>query len=264
MKKFDPAYAPVMGKTYSLFGNSESTEQYYNSINRLTDIFFNYYSAVELKDLINRHIPIQNYIKKFFDRYSNDSGLDIHNQLNIYTTGVKQHLKELSILKSWDRTLRTKEDNYHLFMLENEINNRLDIEDFKITNYKIALLPHCLRDLNKNCKAQIDEIDLVCKACSKDCFINFASRVLKEKNINPYIWMNINQKNLFKSLMKKYGSIGVLGIACLPELINGMRSCIKRGIPAVGIPLNANRCMRWMGEYYENSFSVEKLEELVS
>ncbi len=88
--------------------------------------------------------------------------------------------------------------------------------------------------------------------------------MLKEKNITPYIWIEINLKNLFKLLIKKYGSIGVLGIACIPELINGMRSCIKKGIPVVGIPLNANRCKRWMGEYHENSFSVERLEKLVS
>jgi hypothetical protein len=76
--------------------------------------------------------------------------------------------------------------------------------------------------------------------------------------------MEINLKNLFRQLLKKYGSIGVLGVACIPELINGMRRCIKYGIPVVRIPLNANRCRRWMGDYHENSFSLERLEDLVA
>lgn len=109
----------------------------------------------------------------------------------------------------------------------------------------------------------MDDIDLVCKGCSKDCFINFATKLLKENDIHPYIWMNINDKKLFHNLINEYSSLGVLGIACIPELINGMMNCIKKGIPVVGIPLNANRCARWMGEYLENSFSVERLEELV-
>ncbi len=263
MKVIRPVYNPVQGKTYSLFGNSESTDQYYNFINKLADKFLEHYDINEIKKQIDNHKPIKEYIAEFFVEYYKESGMNIHNHLSEYTKEVKNHLHNLSIL-SFDRTIRTKEESYHFYMLEYEITNRINKENFNKSNYKIALLPHCLRDLNKDCRAESDGIDQICRGCSKHCFINFASSVLKEKNITPYIWIEINLKNLFKLLIKKYGSIGVLGIACIPELINGMRSCIKKGIPVVGIPLNANRCKRWMGEYHENSFSVERLEKLVS
>jgi hypothetical protein len=55
------------------------------------------------------------------------------------------------------------------------------------------------------------------------------------------------------------GSFGVLGIACIPELAWGMRACMKRKIPVVGIPLDANRCMRWMGRFEETSVNLERL-----
>lgn len=34
-------------------------------------------------------------------------------------------------------------------------------------------------------------------------------------------------------------------------------------IPAVGIPLDANRCIRWMGSFHENSVNLEQLELLI-
>jgi hypothetical protein len=38
---------------------------------------------------------------------------------------------------------------------------------------------------------------------------------------------------------------------------------MKLGIPTVGIPLSANRCARWMGAFYENSVSLEKIAQLM-
>jgi hypothetical protein len=43
-----------------------------------------------------------------------------------------------------------------------------------------------------------------------------------------------------------------------------MRACMKRKIPVVGIPLDANRCMRWMGRFEETSVNLKRLGELVN
>ena len=58
-------------------------------------------------------------------------------------------------------------------------------------------------------------------------------------------------------------SLGILGIACIPELVWGIRKCSKYKIPVVEIPLNANRCMRWFGEFFNNSINLNELEKLV-
>jgi hypothetical protein len=39
---------------------------------------------------------------------------------------------------------------------------------------------------------------------------------------------------------------------------------MKRKIPVVGIPLDANRCMRWMGRFEETSVNLKRLGELVN
>jgi hypothetical protein len=56
----------------------------------------------------------------------------------------------------------------------------------------------------------------------------------------------------------------VLGVACVPELFRGMRLCIGLNIPVVGIPLNANRCMRWMGAFHPTSVDLGALSRLVA
>ena len=71
-------------------------------------------------------------------------------------------------------------------------------------------------------------------------------------------------KQLAKYTLKEKKTFGVLGIACIPELIRGMRNCRKNNIPVVGIPLNANRCSRWFGEFFPNFVDLTELEKLVA
>jgi hypothetical protein len=65
-----------------------------------------------------------------------------------------------------------------------------------------------------------------------------------------------------RAAFKNHQTFGILGIACVPELVMGMRKCRKNGIPVVGIPLNANRCIRWFGEFHQNSVDLDELEKL--
>jgi hypothetical protein len=64
-------------------------------------------------------------------------------------------------------------------------------------------------------------------------------------------------------LKKEHPSIGALGVACVPELAQGMRLCIELGISPIGVPLDANRCARWMRKAHETTFSMEELEALL-
>ena len=62
----------------------------------------------------------------------------------------------------------------------------------------------------------------------------------------------------------KEGRTGDSWNSLIPELMWGMRECRKNRIPAIGIPLNANRCVRWFGEFYQNSIDLKELERLLS
>jgi hypothetical protein len=265
-----PQIEPVIGKTYSLFGESETTDDYYAQIRELTDFVLETFPDPEAVLIrLRKASRKRHHLSRQIGRNGQFSFLPfvvntLFDGLSAYTPGVKDHLKGLTFSERWDSALRTSREQYYLYMMEIELVNRLNKQDFKKCEYKIALLPHCLHDLTKDCLAEQSDLEYVCKRCSKNCFIRHTSDILKAHDVNPYILMTVGYSKLLRKLRAKVGSLGVLGMACVPELSRGMRACMRAGIPAVGIPLDANRCIRWMGEYHKNSVNLEELEKLVS
>jgi hypothetical protein len=263
-------YNPVFGKTYTLFGQNISTEIFYDEIKSLTDeLLAITRSPQNLLSIIQRLSSNKKKLEKLFTypdgSYESTIISTLHKALSKYTFKVSEHLADLSITKKIrDGRLSTSEFQYHLYMIEFELNNRINKEIFFRCEFKYAFLPHCLHDLSKVCKSESDGTDYLCKHCSKFCFINDVSRLLEQQNIKPYIWMESNLKDFIKSHKRKDQSVGILGIACIPELINGMRKCSKANVPVIGIPLDANRCARWFGEFYDNSVNLKILQKLIT
>ena len=259
---------PVQGKTYNLFDKDSDADIYYHQIKKLADEQINKFGSAssllpKIQQLSKNQRKLSQYLKK--NSGIEDSILlkELNQTFHPYTLATEQHLKGLPFWKFRDRRLATTEPQYHLYMLEIELFNRLNKFEFLKADHKIALLPHCLRDLSKNCKSEKEGFDVVCKNCSKDCYTNDVSKILKNNNIHPYIWMRSDFKKLGKQLKLKNKTLGILGIACIPELMAGLRKCQKYSIPAVGIPLNANRCARWFGEFFPTSVNTDQLKNLL-
>ena len=263
-----PSYVPVAGKTYSLFGRDLSTEPYYDRIRRLADDLLRIVPGEESLLALIRKAGGRKWLLDRMARREDRSILSsvlqfLRNDLSPYTTNVRTHLKGLSIRSVTDPRLRTTEEQYHLHMLEIELVNRVHRDRFLRSDFRIALLPYCLRDFRRECRSVLGDLDSVCAGCSETCFLHRVSAILREAGIHPYIWRNAELSTLFRRLEGR-GSFGVLGIACIPELAWGMRACMKRKVPVVGIPLDANRCMRWMGRFDETSVNLDRLSDLVN
>ena len=268
MSNHPTLYTPVQGKTYSLFAEGDDSEGYFAEIKRLADAFLQRCpDAKRLLGLIQK-AGKRPYLSGFTITKNDRQTLQfiketLRKSLSIYTRNVSDHLRSLPLTKRTDPTLTTTEEQYHLYMLEIELVNRIYREEFKRAEYKFALLAHCLRDFRPACGSVKGDIEAVCQGCTEDCLIRLGSVLLEKYGIKPYISVEMDQERLFKKLKQEHPSIGALGIACIPELAMGMRLCLRSGIPPVGIPLNANRCARWMSQAYETSFNVEQLEELL-
>jgi hypothetical protein len=262
-------YTPVQGKTYSLFAEDDDSERYFAEIKRLADMFLR--SCPDEKRLLGLIQKMGN--NPFPWGLLKTGGADrktlrlvreaLRQSLSVYTRNVSDHLKSLPYAKRIDETLATKEEKYHLYMLEIELVNRIFKEEFKRSEYKFALIAHCLRDFRPDCLSEKGDIEVVCRGCTEDCFVRLASVLLEKYGVKPYISVEMDQERLFTRLKQEHPSIGGLGIACIPELARGMRLCIRTGIRPLGIPLNANRCARWMSEAHETSFNLEQLEGLL-
>ncbi len=261
-------YTAVQGKTYSLFAEGDDSERYFAEIKRLADVFLQ--RCPDEKKLLGL---IQKAEKKPFLLGLKVTGAErktlqfvrktLRQTLPIYTQRVSEHLRSLPLAKRMDSTLTTTEEQYHLYMLEIELVNRIYQEEFKRAEYKFALIAHCLRDFRPGCRSVKGDFEALCRGCTEDCLVRLGSVLLEKYGIKPYISVEMDQEKLFTKIKQEHPSVGALGIACIPELAMGMRLCIRTGIPPVGIPLNANRCARWMSQAYETSFNLEQLEELL-
>jgi hypothetical protein len=259
----------IQGKTYSLYGDTKGTDHYYSLIRKLTDEFLEQCPEEQvLLKQIQKAGGSSSLIKKLSPKQFDKQLIayikkTLKESLSVYTTGVKKHLRTLPLSQRLDDTLRTKGYQYHLYMIEIELTNRIYRERFRRSDYKFALIAHCLRDFRPECKSVSGEYESICKGCTKGCFIHLGNVLLKKYGINPLISVSMDLDKLFKKIKAEHQSVGALGIACVPELVQGMRLCIKLDIPPVGIPLDANRCARWMKQCRESSFNLRELEKLV-
>jgi hypothetical protein len=258
---------PLEGKTYSLRLQEPNSDLYYQEIAELADTLLNQTPdaralLVHLQKLTKGRRALRKFARE--GPVSPEGRLVnlLSKQLAAYTPGTQAHLRRLGPFDRWG-TLATSEEQYYLYMLEIEIINRLNAHQFRAASAKVAFLPHCLRDLDADCRAAQRDLDYVCKGCTDSCNVNHASKLLRLHGVKPYIWMTADLRALFRKAQSEGKSLGVLGIACIPELIRGMRMCLKHDVPVVGVPLDANRCARWWGEFYWNAVNLKKLESLL-
>jgi hypothetical protein len=264
------AKSDIIGKTYSLYSGNENTDEFYSVLSDLADSFLSLTESGEhLLSIIRKDSSRKRSLKAEKKKASSDSLIakllvETESGLSKYFTDIDTHLKNLTLAEKCDSTLTTSREQYLLYMLEIELVNRLNRENFNSSESKYAFLPHCLHDLDKECLSASDGTDYVCKSCSKNCSINSVNRLMKLQNVKAYIWREADLKKIFKLAKSNGQSIAVFGVACIPELVNGLRLCAKYDVPAIGVPLDANRCIRWMGDFYPNSVNEKKIQSLLN
>jgi len=260
----------IIGKTYSLYLGNTDTDEFYSVLTDLTDsLLLHSNSEEETISLIRKYSSKKRTLKAEKKKAITDSIIakilnESEAKLSKYFTDIDSHLKNLTLAEKCDSTLTTSREQYLLYMLEIELVNRFNKERFNSAEAKYVFLPHCLHDLDKDCLSASDGTDYVCKSCSKNCSINSVSKLMKLRNIKAYIWREADLKKIFKLARSNGQSISVFGIACVPELVNGLRLCTKYDVPAIGVPLDANRCIRWMGDFYPNSVNEKKILSLLN
>ena len=255
----------IIGKTYSLYGGKDTSDYFYDNIADLTNLILKNFNNEDvllnfLREISGRKRALRKESKQNLTRTPLGNILHLaEDAFSKYFTDLDSHLKNLTLSEKCDSTLTTSREQYLLYMLEIEIVNRINKEKFNLSTPKYAFLPHCLHDLDKDCLSASDGTDYVCKSCSKKCSINAVSKLMKKRNIKAYIWREADLKKIFKLAKASGENIGAFGIACIPELVNGLRLCAKYDVPAIGVPLDANKCVRWMGDFYPNSVNEKKI-----
>ena len=155
-----------------------------------------------------------------FARYFEDISQEV---LGIYTKNVNLFLKNIDKKYKYREDFlfcSRKEVEYHLNMVGAQIMNEAYRKEFLKTKEKGLLLPSCMRIKDeKNCKAIKTEEGYICNSCSKNCNVNKYDKLGKKYNFQVYIIpheSSISVKNKIKD-----GHIGIIGVACVLNLISG-------------------------------------------
>lgn len=113
-----------------------------------------------------------------------------------------------------------KRIEYHLNMVGAEIMNRTYREDFLKTKEKRLLLPSCMRlKSDDNCKAIKTKEGYLCKNCSKLCKVRQYTELGRQNSFKVYIIPH--ESSAFTKEKAEIGYIGIIGVACVLNLISG-------------------------------------------
>jgi len=144
MKLLKPEYSPVIGKTYSLFGNSDLTLEYFETIRMLADRILEREPDINyLVDNLNKFSSHKRALRKILENKVSDNLMSFIISLTDpclkkYTENTEEHLRMLPVSRLWDRRLATTGEQYHIYMLEIEFTNRLFAADFKRAKFRLS------------------------------------------------------------------------------------------------------------------------------
>jgi len=109
---------------------------------------------------------------------------------------------------------------------------------FDIALEKRAIfLPHCL--CSTGCPAKRSEEGVMCINCGK-CNIGPFKKTAEKNGYKVFI---VPGASMVKKIIGKYKFKAVFGVACMPELEQGIEEARKKGIIALTVPLLKDGCV---------------------
>lgn len=231
-KKSNDEKADYNLKNYNLLLNwLECTGDFKEEIYRLKiwKEFFKSKESDYVKDIISSSV---NEIKYFYKR-----SLEY---LGEYTKGVKDYLLICNEKHKYKEDIiycGKGEVQYFLNMFGAEIMNRVYSRSFKATNRKIIFLPRCMNKRGKRCVAKKMDIGSKCSKCSKECNIY---KIEEMSKVYKYEVVIIEHESSMSGTTED--NIGIVGIACLPNLLSGGWKALRLGFVPQCVILNYSGC----------------------
>ena len=141
-------------------------------------------------------------------------------------------------------------------LVEVQVTNALQREEFEKAHRRALLLPHCARShMDRQCMADFDAAtpSYKCRACRDSCLINKATALGKARGYDVYV---VPGGACAERILKEGKYEGVVGVACGMELKMGLGPLRKLGIHGQGVILTKNGCVN-------TSLDLQNLESVL-
>jgi hypothetical protein len=157
-----------------------------------------------------------------------------------------------------------KQVEYHLNMVGAEIMNRTFRVKFEKRPRKAVLIPGCMRyHQNNSCQAIEEKLGLKCSMCLNKCPAASITKKGLEKNFEVYI-ISHESSAFSQSTEQDRKELGIVGVACVNNLISGGWKSDSLGIPAQCIVLEYVGCQNhWHEEGFPTEINQNELEKIL-
>lgn len=270
----------TLNKENQIFKSSFNTDSNY----RYTFYNINYFSKLinwldatsDFKDEVIRlrvwlgflKTKPKEYISFFFDftlelvtymKTLGDDNLAIYmsNLENYLNTYKKDHYNKEDIIYCGKGPIQ-----YYFNMIFSEVMNDIFRSDFLNTDKKIVFLPGCMTQDKTPCRRSETSYGGKCNHCSKNCNVNKITRLGEKYNFKVYI---IEHETTLSSLdIKKNKNIGIVGIACAPNLISGGLKALRLNFAPQCVILDCCGCSNhWLKNKCMTSINENRLLEII-
>lgn len=155
------------------------------------------------------------------------------------------------------------EVEYHLNMVGAAIMNESLKKEFQETEFQVLLLPSCMAK-SKNCQKVEAMHGTICQHCTKGCNISNASREMMDKGVHTFI---VSHSSSFSKSLERWSNqkrIGLIGTACVLNLLKGGFEMKRLNIPAQCVFLDYSGCSKhWTELGIPTSVCLSKVSSLV-
>lgn len=157
------------------------------------------------------------------------------------------------------------EVEYHLNMFGAEILNRSLKKGFNATSKKVILFPTCMSmPLGGKCKAILKDGKLTCTGCSPNCTINIKRKEYAVYNIDVVLIPHSSEFTKYLKYWKDQDTTGLIGIACVLNLLKGGYEMQKLNIPSQCVFLDYCGCKKhWHKEGIPTNINNNQLKTVL-
>lgn len=224
---------PTVESLHHLIDYLEATGEFDEECHRLV-LWERYFGSLDLDEASN-WIEIIQTTAEWFEHQSLNALGKYTEHVNRYLSGEWKARTGLEDIIFCGR----RRVEYHLNMVGAEIMNRSFRDEFEKKILKVVLLPTCMSDPEMKCMAVEGEMGIECRGCTSSCIVNELRKMGEEKGF--LVIMAAHGSSVMKdpSIMDE---IGVLGVACVLNLLPGGWKARRMGVPAQCVLLDECGC----------------------
>ncbi|MBW4080672.1 DUF116 domain-containing protein [Paenibacillus sp. S150] len=195
----------------------------------------------------------------WFERRSLECLGSYTGRVDSYIESNRQRLKwqENRIFCSRERV------EYHLNMAGAEIMNRVFHDGFYAAQEKRVFLPICMRNKSaEDCRAVKEGPGYVCRRCSKTCRVHAVTAMAEA--CGGKVLMIPHASTAFGHERITEGEVGIVGVACVLNLISGGYKAYDMGYLPQCVLLHYSGCvMHWHPEGIETCIDMDRLKAML-